>query len=381
MAQATSTENADRMAEYRRTAEEVVAGLGSDARRGLSHEEARARLERYAPNELEAEKPVPAWRRFLAQFRDTLVILLLVATVISVGLWAYERDSALPYEGIAIFAIVLLNGALGYVQESRAERAVAALREMSAAEASVVRDGERRSIPAAELVPGDVILVEEGDTIPADARLIESTALQASEASLTGESLPVSKDVMPLEEEAGLGDRSNMVFSGTAATYGRGRAVVTATGMQTEHVRTLEWGVTTLPRVGSEKGTWAGSHNFVIPQQRNQDPNELQASKVFINWIGENSAEWAEAGQVPARESVRETQAFQRLKEQTVFAEELAYVHFSPKLPGFDDIDRNALGPALNQALLLTKEPEAALDEANERANQLLKESRETYGE
>ncbi len=143
----------------------------------------------------------------------------------------------------------------------------------------------------------------------------------------------------------------------------------------------LEWGVATLPRVGSEKGTWAGSHNFVIPQQRNQDPNELQASKVFINWIGENSAEWAEAGQVPARESVRETQAFQSLKEQTVFAKELSYVHFSPKLPGFDDIDRNALAPALNQALLLTKEPKAALDEANERANQLLKKARETYGE
>ena len=225
---------AERKAEYRQAVEEVVAELGCDPRRGLSSEEARARLERYGPNELEAEKPVPAWRRFLAQFRDTLVILLLIATAVSVGLWAYERDSALPYEGLAIFAIVLLNGILGYVQESRAERAVAALRAMSAAEASVVRDGERRSVPASELVPGDVILVEEGDTIPADARLVQSTALQASEASLTGESLPVQKDVRPIEEEVGLGDRSNMLFSGTAATYGRGRAVVTATGMQTE---------------------------------------------------------------------------------------------------------------------------------------------------
>jgi Ca2+-transporting ATPase len=227
-------EDADRMAEYRRTAEEVVTELESDPRWGLSTEEARARLERYGPNELEAEKPVPAWRRFLAQFRDTLVILLLVATAISVGLWAYEQDSALPYEGIAIFAIVLFNGALGYVQESRAERAVAALRAMSAAEAGVVREGERQSLPAAELVPGDIILIEEGDTIPADARLIETTALQTSEASLTGESLPVSKDVAPTEEKVGLGDRSNMVFSGTAASYGRGRAVVTATGMRTE---------------------------------------------------------------------------------------------------------------------------------------------------
>jgi Ca2+-transporting ATPase len=219
---------------YRMPAEEVVGGLGSDQRSGLSVQEAGARLQHYGPNELETEKPVPAWRRFLAQFQDVLIILLLVATAISVGLWAYERDTALPYEGLTIFAIVLLNGILGYVQEARAERAVAALRAMSANEATVLRDGERRSVPAAELVPGDVVLIEEGDTIPADARLVESTALQTMEASLTGESLPVSKDVAPVEEEAGLGDRHNMVFSGTAATYGRGKAVVTATGMHTE---------------------------------------------------------------------------------------------------------------------------------------------------
>jgi Ca2+-transporting ATPase len=219
---------------YRMTAGEVVAKFGSDPRRGLSGQEAGARLERYGPNELETEKPVPAWQRFLAQFQDVLIILLLVATAVSVGLWAYERDTALPYEGLTIFAIVLLNGILGYVQEARAERAVAALRAMSANEATVLRDGERRSVPAAGLVPGDILLIEEGDTIPADARLIGSTALQTMEASLTGESLPVSKGVAPVEEEVGLGDRHNMVFSGTAATYGRGKAVVTATGMHTE---------------------------------------------------------------------------------------------------------------------------------------------------
>jgi P-type Ca2+ transporter type 2C len=228
------TVNTDQADVYRMTAEEVVAEFGSDPRRGLSGQGAGARLQRYGPNELETEKPVPAWRRFLAQFQDVLIILLLVATAISIGLWAYERDTTLPYEGLTIFAIVLLNGILGYVQEARAERAVAALRAMSANEAAVLRDGERRSVPAAELVPGDIILVEEGDTIPADARLIESTALQTMEASLTGESLPVSKDVAPVEEEVGLGDRHNMVFSGTAATYGRGKAVVTATGMHTE---------------------------------------------------------------------------------------------------------------------------------------------------
>src|SRR5215203_3468807 len=215
-------------------AEEVVGGLGSEQRHGLGCQEASARLKRYGPNELETEKPVPAWQRFLAQFQDVLIILLLVATAISVGLWVYERDTALPYEGLTIFAIVLLNGILGYVQEARAERAVAALRAMSANEATVLRDGERQSVPAAELVPGDVVLIEEGDTIPADARLIGSTALQTMEASLTGESVPVSKDVSPVEEEVGLGDRRNMVFSGAASTYGRGKAVVSATGMHTE---------------------------------------------------------------------------------------------------------------------------------------------------
>jgi P-type Ca2+ transporter type 2C len=219
---------------YRQSVDEVLTALDTDERRGLSEGEARARLERNGPNELTAEKPVPAWRKFLAQFRDVLVILLLVATAISAGLWMVERESELPYEALAILAVVLLNAVMGYVQASRAESAVAALRQMAAAQATVLRDGERRSVPAAEIVPGDIILVEEGDTVPADARLILSTALQTAEASLTGESLPVSKDTVPIPEEAGLGDRHNMIFSGTAATYGRGKAVVTATGMQTE---------------------------------------------------------------------------------------------------------------------------------------------------
>src|SRR5262249_20919586 len=134
----------------------------------------------------------------------------------------------------AIFAVVLLNAVLGYVQQSRAEQAVAALRQMSAANAHVIRDGERQTIPATDVVPGDLILVEEGGTIPADARGIGSAALQTAEAALTGESLPVEKDARPIGEEAVLGDRYDMVFSGTAATYGHGRAVVVATAMQTE---------------------------------------------------------------------------------------------------------------------------------------------------
>ena len=183
---------------YRDSAEAVTARLGTDAHRGLTDEEANARLARYGPNELAAEPPVPSWRRFLAQFQDVLVVLLLIATAISALLWVYERDTSLPYEAIAIFAIVLLNAAMGFVQESRAEAAVAALRALSAAEATVVRGGQRRRVPASELVPGDLILVEEGDTVPADGRLVGATALQTAEASLTGESLPVSKNTEPI---------------------------------------------------------------------------------------------------------------------------------------------------------------------------------------
>ncbi|HEY0938643.1 MAG TPA: cation-translocating P-type ATPase [Steroidobacter sp.] len=219
---------------YQATAEQAVASLQSDEQLGLGKEEALARLDRYGRNELKAEAPVPAWRKFLAQFEDVLVILLLIATAISAVLWWLERDQALPYEAIAILAVVMLNAVMGYVQQSRAEQAVAALRKMSAARARVIRDGTQQSVEAAELVPGDIIIVEEGDTVPADARLIRATALHTAEAALTGESQPVSKDPAPLTDDAPLGDRHNMIFSGTAVTYGRGKAVVTATGMRTE---------------------------------------------------------------------------------------------------------------------------------------------------
>lgn len=225
---------AESLPAYRQPVDEVVGALGTDARRGLTTADADARLARYGANELTADPPVPAWRKFLAQFQDVLVILLLIATAISAALWLYERDTALPYEACAICAVVLLNAVMGYVQESRAESAVAALRQMAAAHAHALRDGERRSIAAADVVPGDILLIEEGDTIPADARVIQSTALQTAEAALTGESMPVAKDAAVIESSMGLGDRTNMIFSGTAATYGRGRAVVVATGMQTE---------------------------------------------------------------------------------------------------------------------------------------------------
>jgi len=245
------------MPEYRRPFEDVLVALGSDARRGLGAGQARERLLRYGANELAAEPPVPGWRKFLAQFQDVLVILLLVATAISAALWFYERDSVLPYEAIAISGVVLLNAVMGYIQASRAESAVAALRQMSAAHARVVRDEESRTVPAADLVPGDIILIEEGDTIPADARVVQSTALQTSEAALTGESLPVAKDHEPIAGEASLGDRTNMLYSGTSVTFGRGRAVVVATGMRTE--------------MGRIAGMLAGVPNETTPLQKELD--------------------------------------------------------------------------------------------------------------
>jgi Ca2+-transporting ATPase len=219
---------------YRQSVAEVLAALGAHPQFGLAQEEARSRLERFGRNELRAEEATPGWRKLLAQFTDVLVVLLIIAGLISAGLWLYQRDSALPYEAIAVFAIVLLNAAMGYVQQARAERALSALREMTAAQAKVIRSGVRQSVPAAELVRGDIVIIEEGDTVPADGRLIRSTALHAAEAALTGESLPVSKGTAAIAGEAPLGDRHNMVFAGTAVTYGRGLAVVTATGMQTE---------------------------------------------------------------------------------------------------------------------------------------------------
>jgi Ca2+-transporting ATPase len=177
---------------------------------------------------------VPAWRKLLAQFADPLIYLLLGAVVVSVIAWLAEGAEGVPYEALVIAVIVVLNAFLGYVQEARAEQAVAALQRMAAATASVMRDGREERSEAAAVVPGDVMLLAEGDAVSADARLVEAASLTVAEASLTGESEAVLKDVAALDGPAGLGDRVNMVFKGTAVTRGRGKALVTATGMATE---------------------------------------------------------------------------------------------------------------------------------------------------
>ena len=162
------------------------------------------------------------------------MLLLLAAAAISLAVWWFEGGSRAPYEALAILAIVVANAALGLMQEERAERALASLKQMTAATALVVRDGERVSVPAAEIVPGDLLAIEEGATIAADARLVRALSLQTAEGALTGESTPVAKQVDAIAADSSLPDRANMVFSGTTASAGRGLAVVTATGADAE---------------------------------------------------------------------------------------------------------------------------------------------------
>jgi magnesium-transporting ATPase (P-type) len=213
---------------------EVARRLGTDPDSGLTSAEAARRLAADGPNELQAAEPVPGWRKLLAQFQDPLIYLLLAAIVVSLAAWVVEGADGVPFDALVILAIVILNAVLGFVQESRAETAVAALQRMSAPTAGVVRDAELVRVPTREIVTGDLLALSEGDTVSADARLVTAGTLRISEASLTGESEAVLKDARTLPEPVALGDRLNMVFNGTAVAQGVGRAIVTATGMATE---------------------------------------------------------------------------------------------------------------------------------------------------
>ncbi|MBW2355199.1 MAG: HAD-IC family P-type ATPase, partial [Deltaproteobacteria bacterium] len=195
---------------------------------GLAAEVARERLAHYGPNALVEKRRKPVWRMLLDQFRDFMILVLIAAAVVA-GLLGE------PVDTIAIVVIVLLNAVLGFVQEYRAEKAMAALKQMAAPSATVIRGGRIASIAAVELVPGDVVALEAGNVVPADLRLTEAVQLRVEEAALTGESVAVEKDVAALGEAGlALGDRRNMAYKGTLVAYGRGRGVVTATGMGTE---------------------------------------------------------------------------------------------------------------------------------------------------
>ncbi|SNU01751.1 ATPase, P-type (transporting), HAD superfamily, subfamily IC [Ruaniaceae bacterium KH17] len=216
------------------SADDVAHHHGVDPEQGLSSAEAATRLETHGPNELRASDREPAWKRFAKQFADPLVYLLLVAIVISIVAWVLEGAAGVPIDAIVILVIVLANAIIGYVQENKAADAVAALADMTAAHATVLRDGRLTDVPSSELVPGDILVLAEGDAVSADARLISASSLYVQESSLTGESEAVLKNPGTLDSAVGVGDRTNMVFSGTGVTRGVGRAVVTGTGMATE---------------------------------------------------------------------------------------------------------------------------------------------------
>lgn len=217
----------------------VESSLNTNIEKGLAEDIAKARLEKYGKNELQSEPPTPKWKRFLAQFQDPLVYLLLVATVISVIAWGIEKaqgagSEPLPFDALVIVLILFVNAVLGYIQEAKAEQAVAALSSMTAPQTIVLRDGKVRRIDTIDLIPGDILMLAEGDTVAADARLFSASSLRVAEAALTGESIPVSKNPSLLDSVKALGDRTNMVFSGTSVTQGTGKAIVTSTGMDTQ---------------------------------------------------------------------------------------------------------------------------------------------------
>lgn len=232
--------------------------LDTDLEHGLTQDEVGGRLEKYGYNELaEKEKRISPFIIFINQFKNILIAILLIAAVLSavIGEWT---------GAVLILAIVVFCAVLGFAQEYRAERALDALKKMLSPTITVLREGREEQIPSRELVPGDILVLETGDRIPADARLVESHSLMCDEASLTGESVPVNKEIRPLPEDVRVSDRNNIVFTGTTVTYGRGKAVVTSTGINTEfskiakEVRTIETGATPLARRMSEIGKWLG---------------------------------------------------------------------------------------------------------------------------
>ena len=226
------------MKEYLASAEEVLEEQSTSAASGLTAAEAQSRLASVGPNKLDEEEKTPMWKRFFEQMGDPMVIMLLVAAAISVitGFIQGEPEWA---DAAIILSVVILNSVLGVVQEAKSEQALEALQEMSAAQSKVIRDGKMVHMASSELVPGDVVLLEAGDSVPADCRVIESASMKIEEAALTGESVPVEKhaDVISLAEgtdDVPLGDRKNMCYMGSTVVYGRGRAVVVGTGMNTE---------------------------------------------------------------------------------------------------------------------------------------------------
>jgi hypothetical protein len=254
-----STETSGRLW-HRLGVDAALAALHSDAARGLSPAEAAERLLRYGENRLAEAEKRPAWRKFLDQFRNLLVIVLLFAAALAWGIGDVK-------DAVVILCVVLLNASLGFYQEYRAERTLVALKGMLAAQARVRRDGLSQNLPACQLVPGDIVLLEAGDQIPADGRLLAAHNLEVIEAALTGESHAVGKSTAALDAgELPLGDRINLLYMNTVVTRGRAELLVTATGMHTEmgragrHDRRCRVGADAVAETTRYAGQEAGRH-------------------------------------------------------------------------------------------------------------------------
>lgn len=217
------------------SAEKILKDLNSSAQSGLSSSNAQKFLELFGRNELQQKKKKSIWLKFLEQFKDVMIIILLIAAAISFYMAFQSNDSSEFFEPILILIIVIANAILGVSQESKAEKALDSLAKLSAPQAKVLRDGKEQVINASEVVVGDIILVEAGDFVPADARLVESESLQSDESALTGESLPIEKDAnVTLKKETDLADRINMIYSSCSITHGNAKAIVTSIGMKTQ---------------------------------------------------------------------------------------------------------------------------------------------------
>ena len=213
----------------------VLAEVDTNVETGLTKEQVSERIEKFGQNKLKEKKKKTWAARFFEQFKDVMIVILIIAAVVSFVIACVEKNPKEFFEPALILLIVIVNAIMGVMQESKAEKALEALNNMSAPHARVIRDGEEKIINAADLVPGDIIVLEAGDFVPADARLIKSTSLKSEESALTGESVPTEKDAeKEVKKKAPIGDRSNMVFSGCSITYGNAKAVVVATGMETE---------------------------------------------------------------------------------------------------------------------------------------------------
>jgi len=236
---------------------EALEALESDASRGLSDGEVARRLAAYGPNELRKEERVSPWTIFLGQFKNILIIILLIATVLSAAVGEI-------FDAALIFVIVLFCAVLGFFQEYRAEKALEALKKMLSPSVRLIRNGREQDVPSKDIVPGDILLLEAGFKVPADGRLIENASLKCDEASLTGESLPVAKDIRRLATGVRVADRTNMIFTGTIGTYGRGKVAVTSTGSGTEfgkiaeEVAAVEVEKSPLEKRTDEIGKWLG---------------------------------------------------------------------------------------------------------------------------